>query len=225
MAVRIDKAFFTAFDQASPVCHGLPAASYTCREFFELEANQLFAASWSFVGFAHQLAKVGDVQPLTVAGKPVFLVRSEADKIRAFHNVCRHRNLKLIGQAGHCDALITCPYHRWSYDFGGQLRLAPYFGGGKTGLPDGFDLANHGLFEIQCHTFHDWIFVNLDGQAESFDVFVEPLKRQLVGFEPEEFEAVATLEFGEVSTNWKLLMENFIEPYHVQYVHLSLIHI
>ncbi|GIT48506.1 MAG: hypothetical protein Ct9H300mP14_04340 [Gammaproteobacteria bacterium] len=55
MAVRIDKAFFTAFDQASPVCHGLPAASYTCREFFEFEANQLFAASWSFVGFAHQL--------------------------------------------------------------------------------------------------------------------------------------------------------------------------
>ena len=219
MAVRIDKAFFTAFDQASPVCHGLPAASYTCREFFELEETSLFAASWSFVGFAHQLAKVGDVQPLTVAGKPVFLVRSEADKIRAFHNVCRHRNLKLIGQAGHCDALITCPYHRWSYDFGGQLRLAPYFGGGKTGLPDGFDLANHGLYEIQCHTFHDWIFVNLDGQAESFDVFVEPLKRQLVGFEPEEFEAVATLEFGEVSTNWKLLMENFIEPYHVQYVH------
>jgi len=219
MAVRIDKAFFTAFDQASPVCHGLPAASYTCREFFELEANQLFTTSWSFVGFAHQLAKVGDVQPLTVAGKPVFLVRSEADKIRAFHNVCRHRNLKLIDQAGHCDSLITCPYHRWSYDFGGQLRLAPYFGGGKTGLPDGFDLANHGLYEIQCHTFHDWIFVNLDGQAESFDVFVEPLKRQLVGFEPEEFEAVATLEFGEVSTNWKLLMENFIEPYHVQYVH------
>ena len=219
MAVRIDKAFFTAFDQASPVCHGLPAASYTCREFFELEETSLFAASWSFVGFAHQSAKVGDVQPLTVAGKPVFLVRSEADKIRAFHNVCRHRNLKLIDQAGHCDSLITCPYHRWSYDFGGQLRLAPYFGGGKTGLPDGFDLANHGLYEIQCHTFHDWIFVNLDGQAESFDVFVEPLKRQLVGFEPEEFEAVATLEFGEVSTNWKLLMENFIEPYHVQYVH------
>ena len=219
MAVRIDKAFFTAFDQASPVCHGLPAASYTCREFFELEETSLFAASWSFVGFAHQLANVGDVQPLTVAGKPVFLVRSEADKIRAFHNVCRHRNLKLIDQAGHCDSLITCPYHRWSYDFGGQLRLAPYFGGGKTGLPDGFDLANHGLYEIQCHTFHDWIFVNLDGQAESFDVFVEPLKRQLVGFEPEEFEAVATLEFGEVSTNWKLLMENFIEPYHVQYVH------
>jgi len=219
MLTTMNNKLFAEFDKSDPVRHGLPGTAYTSGEFFELEANQLFAASWSFVGFAHQLANVGDVQPLTVAGKPVFLVRSEADKIRAFHNVCRHRNLKLIGQAGHCDALITCPYHRWSYDFGGQLRLAPYFGGGKSGLPDGFDLANHGLYEIPCRTFHDWVFINLDGLAESFDVFVEPLKRQLVGFEPEEFEAVATLEFGEVSTNWKLLMENFIEPYHVQYVH------
>ena len=54
----IDKAFFTAFDRAGPVCHGLPGAAYTSGEFFELEASQLFAASWSFVGFAHQLANV-----------------------------------------------------------------------------------------------------------------------------------------------------------------------
>jgi len=112
MTVLIDTAFFNAFDQVGPVHHGLPAAAYTRSEFFELESNLLFTASWSFVGFAHQLAKVGDVQPLTVAGKPVFLVRSESDKIRAFHNVCRHRNLKLIDRAGHCDVLITCPYHR-----------------------------------------------------------------------------------------------------------------
>ena len=219
MTVLIDTAFFNAFDQVGPVHHGLPAAAYTRSEFFELESNLLFTASWSFVGFAHQLAKVGDVQPLTVAGKPVFLVRSESDKIRAFHNVCRHRNLKLIDRAGHCDVLITCPYHRWSYDFSGKLRLAPYFGGEKTGLPDGFDLADHGLYEIRCHTFYDWVFINLDAQAESFDVFIEPLKRQLIGFEPEKFEPVATLDFGEVPANWKLLMENFIEPYHVQYVH------
>jgi len=106
MSTVTNDPFFEAFDEVDSVRHGLPGRAYTSGEFFELEANQLFAASWSFVGFAHQLANVGDVQPLTVAGKPVFLVRSEADKIRAFHNVCRHRNLKLIGQAGHCDALI-----------------------------------------------------------------------------------------------------------------------
>ncbi|MDP6960467.1 MAG: Rieske 2Fe-2S domain-containing protein, partial [Dehalococcoidia bacterium] len=106
MSTVTNDPFFEAFDEVHSVRHGLPASAYTSRRFFQLEETSLFAASWSFVGFAHQLAKVGDVQPLTVAGKPVFLVRSEADKIRAFHNVCRHRNLKLIDQAGHCDALI-----------------------------------------------------------------------------------------------------------------------
>ena len=45
--------FFEAFDEAHPVRHGLPGRAYTSGEFFELEENQLFAASWSFVGFAH----------------------------------------------------------------------------------------------------------------------------------------------------------------------------
>ena len=211
--------FFEAFDEVNAIRHGLPGIAYTSSEFFEMEARGLFAASWSFVGFAHQLANVGDVQPLTVAGKPAFLVRSESDQIHAFHNVCRHRNLKLIDRPRHCDALITCPYHRWSYDFCGQLRLAPYFGGEKSGLPDGFELADHGLYPIRCHTFHDWVFINMDGQAERFEDFIKPIERQLTGFELDEFIPVTTLEFGEISANWKLLMENFIEPYHVQYVH------
>ena len=81
MSTVTNDPFFEAFDEVDSVRHGLPGRAYTSGEFFELEANQLFAASWSFVGFAHQLANVGDVQPLTVAGKPVFLVRSETDKI------------------------------------------------------------------------------------------------------------------------------------------------
>jgi choline monooxygenase len=219
MSTITNDRFFEAFDEVNVVRHGLPGIAYTSSEFFEIEARGLFAASWSFVGFTHQLANVGDVQPLTVAGKPVFLVRSELDQIHAFHNVCRHRNLKLIDRPRHCDALITCPYHRWSYDFRGQLRLAPYFGGEKSGLPDGFELADYGLYPIRCHTFHDWVFINLDGQAERFENFIKPIERQLTGFDFDEFIPVATLEFGEISTNWKLLMENFIEPYHVQYVH------
>ena len=211
--------FFAEFDKNDAVRHGLPASAYTSSEFFELEADSLFATSWTFVGFTHQLANMGDVRPLTVAGKPVFLVRSESNVVHAFHNVCRHRNLKLIDQPRHCDGLITCPYHRWSYDFRGRLRLAPYFGGEKSGLPDGFELADHGLYPIRCETFHDWVFINMDGKAEEFENYIKPIKRQLTGFKPEEFVPVTTLEFDKISTNWKLLMENFIEPYHVQYVH------
>ena len=219
MSEELDQRLFDRFDQQGEVRHGLPAVAYTDTEFFRLEARYLFASSWVFVAFAHDLPRVGDVAPITVAGKPVLLVRSAQDRIRAFHNVCRHRNLKLVDQPGHCSGLITCPYHRWSYDLEGGLRLAPYLGGEKTSLPDGFRLEDNGLEEILCTTFHDWVFVNLDADAPDFESFIAPLRRQLGSFKPDEFVPVAAIEFGELRCNWKLLMENFIEPYHVQFVH------
>jgi len=83
---------FSAFDENEKIKHGLPSTAYTSNDFFELEARQLFAKNWTFVGFSHDLADVGDVIPVHVAEQPLFLVRSAENQIRAFHNVCRHRN-------------------------------------------------------------------------------------------------------------------------------------
>lgn len=210
---------FSAFDENANVKHGLPSAAYTDNYFFELEAKHLFANAWTFVGFAHELLNVGDIIPLQVAGQPLFLVRSAKNKIRAFHNVCRHRNLKLVDKSHNCKRHISCPYHRWSYSLNGDLRAAPFFGGNKTEFPRDFKLEDNGLLEVPCKLYHDWLFVNLNGDTESFDSFIEPLKKQLADFELDDFVVAASIEFDEIKTNWKLLMENFIEPYHVQFVH------
>ena len=210
---------FSAFDEKGNVKHGLPSKVYTEDEFYELEAGQLFAKNWTFVGFAHDLDNVGDVMPVRAAEQPLFLVRSGKDKIRAFHNVCRHRNLKLVDKAHNCKKMISCPYHNWGYNLDGQLRAAPYFGGGKTELPEKFYLEDYGLHEVECCLFHDWLFVNIKGDTPSFESHIAPLRRQLADLNLNDFFVVASIEFGEIRTNWKLLMENFIEPYHVQFVH------
>ena len=212
---------FSAFDENGKIRHGLPSVAYTDSDFYELETRQLFARAWAFIGFAHDLAQVGDVMPVHVAGMPLVLVRGANRKIRAFHNVCRHRNLKLVAEPRNCKHTITCPYHRWSYDLEGNLKAAPYFGGEKTELPDDFSLEDHGLQEVSCRLFHDWLFVNLSGDAQGFETYIAPLKKQLADFDLDDFVAVASLEFEALKTNWKLLMENFIEPYHVQFVHKS----
>ena len=72
---------------------------------------------------------------------------------------------------------------------------------------------------VRCKTWHDWVFVNLDGQAEDFEQFIMPLERQLGDLSLEQIKPVAMLDLGLVHCNWKLLLENFIEPYHVQFVH------
>lgn len=219
MTQLLDKNLFSAFDKIRNIKHGLPSAAYTDIDFYEHEAKLLFAKSWTFVGFAHDLPDIGDVKPVEVGGQPLLLVRSSKNIIRAFHNVCRHRNLKLVDKAHNCKNLITCPYHKWSYNLDGELRAAPFFGGRKTELPQDFNFEDHGLIEVSCKLFHDWLFVNLNADASSFETFLSPLKKQLAGFDLNDFIMVANIEFDEIKTNWKLLMENFIEPYHVQFVH------
>lgn len=211
-----------AFETPEAVARGLPAAAYTSDAFFALENERIFSTSWVFAGLAHELARPGDVMPVSVAGKPVLLLRDAAREVRAFHNVCRHRCLKLVDEAGNVGPSIQCPYHSWTYTLDGALHLAPYFGGhDPRAVPDGFDPAEHGLLPVRAATWHDWIFVNLSGTAPPLDECVAPLQRRIGGVDLTRMRHVVTVDLGEIAANWKLLMENFIEPYHVPFVHAT----
>jgi choline monooxygenase len=214
-----NQSLLDSFDDNGVLRHGLPGEAYVSDAFMQLEHQHLFNHNWVFVGYAHQLARTGDVKPVQVAGLPLFLLRDLQGDVAAFHNVCRHRNLKLIDSDGNCGKMIRCPYHSWSYDLCGVLRNAPFFGGPMQALPEDFKLEDHGLVKVNCEVWHDWIFVNLSAQPASFEDFLAPIKRQLGSNEVSDYVPVATLDLGEVPCNWKLLMENFIEPYHVQFVH------
>jgi nitrite reductase/ring-hydroxylating ferredoxin subunit len=86
------------------------------------------------------------------------LIRSKDDKIRAFHNVCRHRAYTITRKESGTSTVLGCRYHGWSYDTTGRLVKAPQF----EGIP-GFDKSENSLFEIHTHTTdHGWVFVNLD---------------------------------------------------------------
>ena len=96
--------------------HGLPAKSYTDQQFWEIECNTVLADGWLFVGFAHEFLKPGDVIPISIAGKPILLIKNNKDQITAFHNVCSHRCLKLVNERKNVGKIIQCPYHSWTYD-------------------------------------------------------------------------------------------------------------
>lgn len=200
---------------------GLPAEVYTSPAFFERENRTLFTKHWIFVGYRHELSRVGDAIPITVAGQPILLVADEELNIHAFHNLCRHRCLKLVDSRKNCGRLIRCPYHSWSYGLNGHLQAAPYFGGKDIKQPQEFEKTDFGLHRIECKVWHDWIFVCLDTPDLAFEEFIKPLERQLGDIALNELKPIGTIDFDKVQTNWKTLMENFIEPYHVQFVHQS----
>mgnify|MGYP006181664929 FL=1 len=198
---------------------GLPSKSYTDNEFWEKECNTVLSNGWLFIGFVHELSKSGDVLPIFIAGKPILLVKNENNKISAFHNVCSHRCLKLVGEKKNVGKLIRCPYHSWSYDLEGNLKSAPHIGGINQHKPKGFNFKNHGLKPIRIHIWHDWIFINLNGKAKKFEEYAKPLFSKFKNIDFDKIIYATTLDFGKINTNWKFLIENFIEPYHVQFVH------
>ena len=211
--------FETFLDTGPAFRSGLPAAVYTDPDFHALENRTVFRSNWVFAGFSHEQERPGDLRPVTIAGQPILLARDESGNLRAYHNACRHRGLKLVETPANHGRLIRCPYHSWAYALDGTLKAAPYFCGRNQTPPESFPVDELGLIPIRCETWHDWVFVNLDGQAPPLDEHVAPLRRQLGALPLDDLKPVATLEFGTVRTNWKALMENFIEPYHVQFVH------
>lgn len=200
---------------------GLPAAAYRDGEFWNAECQSVFARNWVCIGFAHELKQAGDVVPVTVAGQPLLMVRNGGGEIKAFHNVCRHRCLTLVDKPRNVGKLIRCPYHAWAYDLNGALKASPHFGGTGQHEAKGFEKSRNGLVPVRTHVWQDWIFVNVSGEAPSFADYAGSLIKRLEGVDWENVDCIGTLDFGEISTNWKFIMENFIEPYHVQFVHSS----
>jgi len=215
----LDASQLEAFRRESAVRSGLPGIAYANDSFLRLENERLFPNNWTFVGFAHEIKNAGDVFPTTLGGRPILLVRTRSGDIKVFHNVCRHRCLKLVDAPGNVGQHIQCPYHTWTYSLEGDLKATPHFGGyGKHHAQD-FKLEEHGLVPIRSVVWGDWIFVNLNNNAGDFVDYATPLIARLEGVDVDNLVPLARLDFGEVATNWKFLMENFMEPYHVQYVH------
>lgn len=211
--------FLEPFWQTGSLKHGLPSRAYTEDAFWQDECATVFTENWVCIGFVHELISPGDIVPVTVAGKPLILVRDRDGAINGFHNVCRHRCMTLVDRPCNVGRAITCPYHAWSYGLDGRLRGAPYFNGRDKTQPLDPALALERLKPVRLAVWHDWIFVNLDGKAPPFLDYAKPLIDRLEGIDFGQLKSVAMLDFGEVATNWKFIMENFIEPYHVQFVH------
>ena len=157
---------------------GLPNRFYASHEEFLRERELIFSSMWTCIGFASDAESVGDSYPLEFMELPLLLLRGVDQKLRVFHNVCPHRGHILVSEAKNLKKFIHCPYHAWTFQFNGELANTPHIGGIGVKELNAFDRSCFGLKKIRSVVWNDLVFINLDGNAEPFETFIEPLEKR-----------------------------------------------
>ncbi|MCY4364372.1 MAG: aromatic ring-hydroxylating dioxygenase subunit alpha [Gammaproteobacteria bacterium] len=201
----------------------LPARSYTSREQFDREIECCFRTGWISIATTQQLLSPGEILPVNAAGEPLIITRDSKNQVHVFYNICRHRGLKLVdGELPQkCSGLLSCPYHSWGYALDGRLMATPYFDSNKDSFPDNTIKEKSGLLPIRFAVWADIIFVNLSGKAQPFEEFIAPLQQRWHHFDLSLLRLAYSNRYT-VSSNWKLACENFLDTYHVPWVHSRL---
>lgn len=189
-------------------CWQEPVEHYQSQDHFTRELSSL-RKQFTIYGPSSALEGPGAYSARDVYGTPIIVVRNKHGSVNAFRNACRHRGVQVAEGCGHTKSFV-CPYHAWTYGLDGSLRGVPH----DHGFP-GLDKSQRGLVPIECKEENGLVFVCIEGR----DATVEhELLSNTVSLIPETHRLHATLS-AELPANWKIVLESFLEGYHIRATH------
>lgn len=208
-------------DRADAGVFRVHRSSMTSPEIFELERTRIFDRSWLYVGHDSELQHPGDYRRRTVAGRPLFFIRGSDGEIRVFYNTCTHRGATVcrrdVGQAH----TFQCFYHAWTFNDRGALIGVP----DDAGYGPDFDKGAHGLMSPpRVEQYRGLYFVSFDPQIVDLKTYLGRAC-EIIDLTMDSAEVLGgwTILAGtakySIRANWKLLVENSYDGYHLPTVH------
>jgi choline monooxygenase len=192
----------------------LPARFYTDPAIYESEKSAIFYRSWWCAGHKSQIPNPGSFLTTQIHEQDIVVVRDAQGTVRAFYNVCQHRGHELVKGCGE-PRLFTRPYHAWTYNLDGTLRTARLT---KT-LPD-FKSCDFALKPVRVEEFCGFVFVNLDPAATPLREQTGDLENEIRHYVPRiDDMSFAHRHRYEIKSNWKVVVDNFLECYHCHPAH------
>ncbi len=203
--------FSSIFKPVTEASHP-PGVLYHDPAVLEIEKERIFRTDWLCLGRQEEIAEPGDYMTFRVVDEPILVCRKPDGEIAAYSNTCLHRGVEIASGRGNAKE-FECPYHGWLYTLEGQLQGASYM---RDSI--GFDRKNCRLPELKCANWHGWIFVSLNPEAEDFTTWIADFEAKF------GYLDMGKLKLGlqrdvPLRCNWKLMVENFIDFYHIGVLH------
>jgi len=191
--------------------HLLRPEHYTSERQWRIELKNLFAPAWHPLAATAELARPGSFLTFDLLETPV-LVRNFGGELRAFLNVCPHRHSRLTDRPRGRSETLRCQYHGWEYDAEGRTGKIPE---ARAFRP--WDRENSCLRRLALATCGDVIYVNLSDDPAPLDDWLGPMREPFATCGG-EYRHAATWE-RDFACNWKVVLENSLESYHIPEVH------
>jgi choline monooxygenase len=202
------------------VAKTLPARVYSDPEIFRLQRERVFGRTWQYAAHDDVVKVAGQVYPFTLLpgmlDEPLLLTRDGQDRLHALSNVCTHRGTLVVAGAGHQQQL-RCRYHGRRFTLDGRFHSMPEFEG-AVGFPSPVDDLPH----VALGRWERFLMVAL-APAMDLETVIGPMRARLahLPFTRLAFDATGARDYL-VNANWALYVDNYLEGFHIPYVHDSL---
>ncbi|HVV74814.1 MAG TPA: SRPBCC family protein [Mycobacteriales bacterium] len=191
-----------------------PASHYTDPDRFTRE-REIVRAAPQLVGYASELPAPNTYVVKDVMGTPVLLTRAKDGRVRAFHNICRHRQAPIATGCGAAQRL-ACPYHAWTYDLTGNVVGVP----GDEGFTSEHSTETR-LPELPAAEDAGFLWVGLEsGTTLDVAAHLGELGPELASWGFESWHPVGEKQL-DARIDWKLALDTFAENYHFATVHAT----
>jgi choline monooxygenase len=200
----------------------LPSWAYTDPALFARMADRVFARSWQLVADTDRVRVPGWVCPVPfvegILEEPLLLTRDGADRLRCLSNVCTHRG-NLVCEHEGAQSVLRCRYHGRRFGLDGRLLSMPEF----EGVKDFPSEADH-LRALRLESWGKLLFAAIDPHPPlGFDELLAPVRARC-GWMPIERAVLDPTRSRDylVRANWALYCDNYLEGFHIPYVHHGL---